>query len=109
MLKTRQISPSEEGNVESQNDSESSKPAMPYRFKTPSYPPPPAPDAIAPPTVSHGEFGGVQAKDKGKYLDSRGVNEAAPVSGQGTPGYANPNQVSMVALVPVVVAILALF
>ncbi|GKU07098.1 unnamed protein product [Fusarium langsethiae] len=69
-LKARQISPHEgDEELESEIDSESSKPEMPYRFKTPGYPPAPGPDAVAPPTVNPGDFGGVQAKDKGKYLD----------------------------------------
>ncbi|RGP76806.1 secreted glucosidase [Fusarium longipes] len=66
MLKTRQVSSSGDDKGEPESNSGSSKPDMPYRFKTPSYPPAPGPDAIAPPTVAHGEFGGIQAKDKSK-------------------------------------------
>ncbi|CEI62412.1 hypothetical protein FVEN_g4954 [Fusarium venenatum] len=86
-LKARHISsPDYKEEIESEIDSESSKPRMPYRFKTPGYPPAPGPNAIAPPTVAQGEFGGVQAKDKSKYLDRS--NAARDMSYRfKTPGY----------------------
>ncbi|KAL6916334.1 hypothetical protein FSST1_007829 [Fusarium sambucinum] len=82
---------------------------MPPRFKTPGFPPLPAPDAVAPPTVAPDEFGGVQAKDKGKYPDPRGVNGTTPVSGQGTPRYGVSMEGSMMAMVFAVVAFLILY
>lgn len=86
-MKARQISPpNDEEEVESKINSTSSKPGMPSRFKTPGYPPAPASDAIAPPTVTPGEFGGVQAKDKGKYLDARADSPGMPYRFK-TPGY----------------------
>ncbi|KAM0370860.1 hypothetical protein HYE67_002132 [Fusarium culmorum] len=86
-MKARQISPpNDDEEVESKINSTSSKPGMPSRFKTPGYPPAPASDAIAPPTVTPGEYGGVQAKDKGKYLDRRTDAPGMPDRFK-TPGY----------------------
>ncbi|KAI6774102.1 hypothetical protein HG531_000951 [Fusarium graminearum] len=86
-MKARQISPpNDEEEVESKVNSTSSKPGMPYRFKTPGYPPAPASDAIAPSIVTPGEYGGVQAKDKGKYLDARADSPGMRYRFK-TPGY----------------------